>query len=219
MTTDLFVEYMSKLDRKFIAEDSKVVMLIDSCPSHPRTINEKLKATKLVFFPTYSASKLQPMDQGVIKSFKARYRRKLLQCLIHQIEGKKKMASDVQINFLMAMNWSKYAWGSMSATVIRNCIYKAHFKLEDLMIMAAESETLDPAYDDMSSMIVAVGGDEEVEDYVTSDGQVIVTNPNPEDIDTEEPMIVEHTDDKDEQDDNDPPTVKEAMDTLDSFTP
>ena len=54
----------------------KVVLVINNAPCHPP--NVKLSAVKLVFLPLYTTAKTQPMDQGVIRSFKANYRHEFI---------------------------------------------------------------------------------------------------------------------------------------------
>ena len=60
--------------KKFEKENCKVILIVDNCPAHP--IIEGLKAVKLVFLPSNTTSKTQPMDHGVIRSLKAKYRKK-----------------------------------------------------------------------------------------------------------------------------------------------
>ena len=53
---------------------SKVILIADNSPAH--RIIEGLKAVELVFLPPNTTWKTQPMDQGVIRSLKAKYRKK-----------------------------------------------------------------------------------------------------------------------------------------------
>lgn len=46
------------------------------CPTHPHHV--KLTNVKLEFFPPNTTSKLQPMDQSVIKNLKANYLNQIL---------------------------------------------------------------------------------------------------------------------------------------------
>ena len=54
-------------------ENRKVIIIVDNCPAHP--IIEGLKAVELVFLSPNTTSKTQPMDQGVIRSLKVKYRK------------------------------------------------------------------------------------------------------------------------------------------------
>ena len=79
MTIFLFDEWVEELDRKF---EKKIVLIVDNCPAHP--IVDGLKAIELVFLPPNTTSKTRPMDQGVIRSLKARYCRKIIKRLSEQ---------------------------------------------------------------------------------------------------------------------------------------
>ncbi|XP_072263547.1 tigger transposable element-derived protein 1-like [Pyxicephalus adspersus] len=51
----------------------KILLLLDNAPGHPNTLVNMHPNVKVVFLPPNAASLLQPMDQGVIASFKAYY--------------------------------------------------------------------------------------------------------------------------------------------------
>ncbi|XP_043470219.1 tigger transposable element-derived protein 7-like [Leptopilina heterotoma] len=46
------------------------LLVIDNCPAHPKVLLTELKAIKTVHLPANTTSKLQPMDQGIIKNLK-----------------------------------------------------------------------------------------------------------------------------------------------------
>ena len=50
-------------------------MLLDNALGHPIHLNEFHPNVKVVYLPPNTTSQLQPMDQGVIASFKAYYLR------------------------------------------------------------------------------------------------------------------------------------------------
>ena len=76
MSSFLFDEWVKELDRKFEKEHRKIVLIVDNCPAHP--IIDGLKSIELVFLPPNTTSKTQPMDQGVIRSLKAKYCRNII---------------------------------------------------------------------------------------------------------------------------------------------
>ena len=47
MTSDLFVSWLRKLDKKYLLQGRSIAMIVDNCPAHPDIDN--LKAVKLVF--------------------------------------------------------------------------------------------------------------------------------------------------------------------------
>lgn len=74
MTSVLFEEWLLMLDEKFLAENRKILLFVDNCPAHPKSIQEKLKAITLCFFPPNATSVLQPLDLGIIRTMKHYYR-------------------------------------------------------------------------------------------------------------------------------------------------
>jgi len=86
MNSEIFEEWVRKIDRKFRADDRKIALIIDNCPAHPAIPN--LTNVQLVFLPPNTTSILQPMDQGVIRSLKAHYRGRVVRLLCRALEKK-----------------------------------------------------------------------------------------------------------------------------------
>ena len=150
MTGDLFIEWLSTLDRKFVSDARKVLMMVDNCPAHPDVPN--LKAITLTFLPPNTTSKLQPMDQGVIRSLKAYYRKDLVRSIIHHFEQFKTLP---KINVLNAMLMMKSAWENVSEATIVNCFRKSGISMTMQRDSIADSDDPFPsllqAMDDLSA--------------------------------------------------------------------
>ena len=86
MNRILFQEWVREVDRRF-TKGRTIVLLVDNCPVHPSIDN--LVSPELTFLPRNTTSHLQPMDQGVIRSLKARYKTMSIKKLIEAIEKKK----------------------------------------------------------------------------------------------------------------------------------
>ena len=84
MDSVLFEEWIREIDTKFTKEKKKVALIIDNCPAH-LTINN-LKSIELILLPRNTTSKLQPMDQEVIRSLKAYYKALALERLVVAID-------------------------------------------------------------------------------------------------------------------------------------
>ena len=82
MTSSLFEDYLKKWDTELLKKHKKVALVLDNCPAHPKLT---LKNIELVFIPPNVTSLIQPLDQGIIKSFKTYYRsamrRPIIQCI------------------------------------------------------------------------------------------------------------------------------------------
>ena len=58
MNSEIFEEWVRKLDRKFRADDRNIALIIDNCSAHPSISN--LTNVQLVFLPPNTTSILQP---------------------------------------------------------------------------------------------------------------------------------------------------------------
>ncbi|XP_063595645.1 tigger transposable element-derived protein 4-like [Penaeus indicus] len=93
MSSEIFEEWVRKVDRKFRVDGRKIALIIDNCPAHPTLSN--LTNVQLVFLPPNTTSTLQPMDQCVIRSLKAYYRGKVARLISRALEEKKALSKDI----------------------------------------------------------------------------------------------------------------------------
>lgn len=73
--------YLQKKNLEF-----KVLLLLDNAPGHPQDINHP--NVQVCFLPSNTTSLLQPLDQGIIYTFKSYYIRRSLQWLLDITETK-----------------------------------------------------------------------------------------------------------------------------------
>ena len=88
--------------------------------AHPHV--EQLASIDLIFLPPNTTSHTQPMDQGVIRALKAKYRSLAVQKLIAAL-GKKNPVPIISI--LSAMVILENAWNAVSNKTFSNCFKKA----------------------------------------------------------------------------------------------
>jgi hypothetical protein len=75
---------------------------------------------KLRFLPVNCTSKLQPLDLGIIRAFKARYRKMMLSHLISNIENCVTVTElTKQISVLDAINWINKSWNDTNASTVQ----------------------------------------------------------------------------------------------------
>lgn len=100
-----------------IRQHRSIILLIDNFSGH--YIDYKPKNIRLEFFAPNMTSFVQPLDAGIIRCFKAYYRRAFCMRAIEQDEAG---VDDIyKINLLEVMLMAKEAWASISAQTIENC--------------------------------------------------------------------------------------------------
>ena len=137
------------MNTKFTKEKKKVALIIDNYPAHP-TINY-LKSIKLIFLPPNTTSKLQPIDQGVIRSLKAYYKALALQRVVLAINKGKDLSV---FSILDVMKMLNLAWQKVKTFTIFNCLAKAGI-LKDQQ-KSAQSDGDDP-FKDLLNQIEKLG--------------------------------------------------------------
>ncbi|GFU40003.1 tigger transposable element-derived protein 4 [Trichonephila clavipes] len=125
MTGDLFKNWIHQLNAIFGKQKRKFILFVDNCPAHPKDI--PTTNIKIVFLPPTATSKLQPLDQGIIKVVKQKYRKKLVQRYFRDMEGE----NPTKINLLDSIHFITAAWDEIDPLIIKNCFRKAAFKFSD----------------------------------------------------------------------------------------
>ena len=126
MTGERFKKWLTSLDQKMQNKNRKILLFVDNCPAHPKNLN--LKNIEIAFFPKNATSKLQPMDQGVIKVIKQFYRKRLVMRYLKTIDNSE---SEKPITILDAINYVSSSWDAIQQTTISNCFRKAGFNLDN----------------------------------------------------------------------------------------
>ena len=120
MNSEIFEEWVHKLDRKFRPDDRKIALIIDICPAHPSISN--LTNVQIEFLPPNTTSIFQLMDQGVIHSLKVHYRGRVVHLLCRAL-GKKGLCPKTSI--LQSMKTLAESWEVVTKEIIINCFRKA----------------------------------------------------------------------------------------------
>uniref|UniRef100_H3AP49 DDE-1 domain-containing protein n=1 Tax=Latimeria chalumnae TaxID=7897 RepID=H3AP49_LATCH len=166
VTSDIFSEWVKKFDRKMECQKRKVLLFIDNCPAHPTIAT--LMATTVIVLPPNSTSKLQPVDQGVIKSFKQNYRCLLLKHIIACFE----LREDAEINLLQGIGFAHHSWRKVTMRCISSCFASAGFCIRE-----TNEETENFLYLVESWKIIqvnmALSSDLTAEDYIDMDKNVV----------------------------------------------
>ncbi|NXU90857.1 TIGD4 protein, partial [Xiphorhynchus elegans] len=123
VTSEVFEQWMHKLDGRFQAQQRRVVILVDPLPAHTEVKN--LKSVKLVFFPPDSSPCIA-MKQGIIRSLKVKYRHCLIKRFVDCVEGNK----EFMLTLLDAIEMLHLCWKEVTPEAIVKSYNGAGFKLE-----------------------------------------------------------------------------------------
>jgi uncharacterized protein YeeX (DUF496 family) len=85
MTQEIFEEWLTDLNRMMKKENQKILLLVDNATSDRGT--NVMSNVTVKFLPPNLTSEVQALDQGIIRSVKARYRKKMLQYTVTVAEA------------------------------------------------------------------------------------------------------------------------------------
>ncbi|XP_045496574.1 tigger transposable element-derived protein 4-like [Colias croceus] len=135
MTAIRFIDWLKALDDHLQIKCRRIILFIDNCPAHPKGV--ELNNIKLVYLPPNSTSKLQPMDQGIIKVLKQGYRTRLVHRYLREIEdpdSKRPLTVHDAILNIAA------AWEAIKPETIQNCFKKSGFRNNEVEVVLEEEE-------------------------------------------------------------------------------
>ncbi|CAG8640960.1 12350_t:CDS:2 [Cetraspora pellucida] len=91
----------------------KIILLVDNAKCHSSS-NLNLHNITIHYLPPNTTSRIQPLDAGIIMSFKRRYRSYFIKWLLDQYESKK----DDKLNVLDAIKFIVRAWREVSSETV-----------------------------------------------------------------------------------------------------
>ncbi len=123
MTANIYQEWLQQWDFELGTRKRKIVLLQDNFSGH--IIPDHLQNIHMVNFAPNLTAHVQPMDQGIIRCFKAHYRAKYIQRAIERYNADVTPSAIYDINQLQAMRLADLAWHEVDTTTIRHCWRKA----------------------------------------------------------------------------------------------
>ena len=106
---DIWENWLYKLNCIFRSEDRKILLLVDNAPSHTANSFEdeetssaedelpKFSNITVEYLPPNTTAHIQPMDAGIIKSFKAKYKHFYCRHVLELFENKQNLERQVTI--------------------------------------------------------------------------------------------------------------------------
>jgi len=156
MTKTIFEGIITKFNKKILKEERNVLLFIDNCSSH--MLSKNFSNVKIVYLPPNTTSLLQPLDQGVIRSFKSHYKSKLVRKFLHIIrEAKSKPNFDkqtfkIQFDLLDAVILSESSWDCVTQNTIINCFSKSGFVFNDAIVNSNLNENFDECNENLKAI-------------------------------------------------------------------
>jgi hypothetical protein len=129
MTGLICEEYLQWLNNKMQGEQRKVLLLMDNFSGHELAVQlvgglQGLSHVRIAWLPRNTTSVWQPMDQGIIASFKLQYRKLWITFMLREYEADKNPQKTV--NLLRAVQWTQAAWEtSVTSDTIQRCWKKS----------------------------------------------------------------------------------------------
>ena len=129
MTGLICQEYLLWLNNKMKAQGRYVLLFMDNFSGHELGVQlvggkDALSNVKVRWLPPNTTSHWQPLDQGIISSFKLHYRHQWVRYMIKTLEKGKNPLKTVTL--LNAINWTVHAWNhDVKPATIKNCWLKS----------------------------------------------------------------------------------------------
>jgi len=124
MNCTLFADWLADVNAQMKKNNRKILLFLDNAPCH--SVNNNLSNVKLIFFPPNTSSKCQPLDQGIIHSFKCHYRQKLVKHIIAQCTAARTV-DQITMTALDAIRWIDSSWKDVTEATIKNTFRAAGF--------------------------------------------------------------------------------------------
>ncbi len=120
VTKAIFLEYLVFLNKLIISQNRKILLLIDNAPGHK--VNS-LSNIKLIELPPNTTATLQPLDQGIIKSFKNYYKNYLNNFLFSKLvsEDLNIKTAFVKLSLIDVLYWILESLNLVSEKTVKNC--------------------------------------------------------------------------------------------------
>ena len=129
-----------------------------------------MKNIKLVFLPKNTTSRLQPLDAGIIRNFKHKYRKLLVRYVVSHI-GEGKTASQIikEVHVLKAITWLQTAWKSVVPETITHCFKKCDFDAGNTSVVNEEIDT------EFQELFAQMSDETTIDEYIDFDFETVTS--------------------------------------------
>ena len=167
MTSEIFETVLSKLNKKLVFENRKIILFLDNATCHPESMDDKFSNIKIVFLPKNTTSRLQPLDAGIIRNFIVKYRKSLVKYVLSRINDNASAAEIVQdVNILMAIRWVQRTWKDVTSSTVKRCFEGDDELMEDVDVV-----------EEFSALVKELPSDVSPDEYVDFDAELATAEP------------------------------------------
>lgn len=136
--TVIMREWLEWFDFRMKAQRRMVVLLLDNFRPHENAVEDLggvngLSHVRILWLPPLCTSRYQPMDQGIIRTWKAYYRQSMIRHIIQLVDTEVDLVSAepyATINVLHAICWAVEAWKvGVKASTLEHCFSRSQVKM------------------------------------------------------------------------------------------
>lgn len=194
----------TKLSKKFIIffwqqtyrRGRKVLLILDNLRAHTKAVKELKEenhrlfdSIRIEFLPENSTSTFQPLDQGIIQSFKLKYRAKWLK--FYSWEARRDKDPCKEVTKYHVMRWACHAWQQVDGKVLASCWRRSQLLDIEAPIGEEASRVQDSVVEDttkvdleeVTALIQDIVPDaverQPVQDFISHPEEKIVDNEDP----------------------------------------
>lgn len=120
MSREIFTEWLKAFNEDVKRQGRHICLLLDNCSAH-HIEGLQLSNIELQYLPANCTSLIQPLDKGIINSFKCCYRRRVIQKIILDIRFERQ----TKIDIYQAIEMLAASWQEVKADTVANCFVKA----------------------------------------------------------------------------------------------
>ena len=148
MDGNILNSVLARINSQLTHEKRKILLFMDNAGCHPPDLCSKYSNIKVVFLPPNTTLKLQPLDLGIIRNFKAHYRKLFMRYIITKIDHCS-TATEVSnsVNILQSIQWISQAWTNLDSAVVQKCFRSSGMLNKDFSVVQEFTLDGDPFRD------------------------------------------------------------------------
>ena len=125
MTSQFMEEWLTAFNGRMKMQNRHVLLFLDNATCHPHI---KFSNEQLAWFPPYTTSVSQPMDQGIIRNVKVHYRKLLIQSFLANMDSTSSGSELARtLSVLNAVIWISQTVKNLLPDTVTRCFEKAGF--------------------------------------------------------------------------------------------